>query len=133
MSASKTKSELNQAIDSGDLFVAECAGDKVSFVRRRSPGYRFHPVSLPPYTQDEADGRYFILPVLDRSIKASELMGLRDNGVPLSKGKEWNPCKVFEYLRDLGLAEGGYWSIGWSGPGKFSVAWQAPSVGKVGS
>ena len=140
MSTSKTKSELHQAIALGDLFVAACASDEVSIVCRRSPsaakylskrGYRFHPLSLPPYTQDEAGGRYFILPVLDQSMKASELMGLRDHGVPFSKGKEWNPCEVFEYLRDLGLAEGGYWSISWSGPGKFSVAWKAPSLGKV--
>lgn len=56
-------------------------------------------------------------------------MGLRDHGVPFSEGKEWNPSEVFEYLRDLGLAEGGYWSIWWAEPGKFSVGWRGQVPG----
>lgn len=90
-------------------------------------GYEFHPPPTPPYTATETEGRYFTLPVLDQATKASELMGLRDHGVPFSGGKEWNPCEVFEHLRDLGLAEGGYWSIWWTGPGKFSVGWKGPA------
>lgn len=113
MSAGTT--ELHQIIHSGNLFVALCAGDEIRIFCRSSPeaarflterGYEFRPLPAPPYTAEEAEGCYFTLPVLDQAKKASELMGLRDHGVPFSEGKEWNPCEVFEYLRDLGLAEG---------------------------
>lgn len=133
MSAHTTTDELRQVIHSGNMFVAMCAGDEIHIVCRSSSkaaqflserGYEFRPLPTPPYPAKEAEGHYFTLPVPGQAMKASELMGLRDHGVPFSGGKEWNPCEVFEYLRDLSLAEGGYWSIGWSGPGKFSVRWR---------
>lgn len=90
-----------------------CGDDKIQIVCRKSSeaaqflnerGYEFHPLPTPPYTATETEGCYFTLSVLDQAMKASELMGLRDHGVPFSGGKEWNPCEVFEYLRDRVVA-----------------------------
>lgn len=120
---------LVPAIRSGNLFVALCADDRIRIVCRRSidatqflnaRGYEFRP--LPEFYAD-CEGCYFVLPVLNDAAKAVELMGLRDHGIPFSIGREWNPCEVFEYLREQNLAEGGYWSVGNFWPHGFDVRW----------
>jgi len=134
MTTCSTTNGLRQAIQAGNLFIALCAGDEINIVCRRLSAateflialdYVFRPLPSPPYEAEKVEGHYFILPVSDDAMKASQLMVLRDHGVPFSEGKEWSPCEVFEYLRDdLGLAEGGYWAIGWSKPDNFRVSWR---------
>lgn len=53
------------------------------------------------------------------------MMWLRDHGIPFAIGKEWNPTEIFEDLRDRGLVEGGYWSVGNFWPNGFDVRWNA--------
>ena len=53
--------------------------------------------------------------------KAELFRRLRDLGVCFSRGREWSPAEVFEYLREKGLLSGSFQSIAWRGPGNWVV------------
>jgi hypothetical protein len=122
--------ELVRAIRTGDLFVAVCSGAEIWNVCRgcesgaqflASRGYVFRQIESCGI--HDVKGHYFVLPVPDNATKATEMMWLRDHGIPFEIGKEWSPAEVFEYLRDLGLTKGGYWSAGNFFPDGFDVRW----------
>lgn len=53
--------------------------------------------------------------------KAKMFSRLRDEGVCFSRGKEWNPAEVFEWLKDKGLLTGAFLEIAWKGPGEWVI------------
>lgn len=53
--------------------------------------------------------------------KAELFHKLRNLDVSFSSGKEWCPAEVFEYLRELGLLDGNFKKISWSGPGIYHL------------
>jgi hypothetical protein len=46
---------------------------------------------------------------------------LRDAGVCFSRGREWNPCEIFEWLCEHGWLQG-FVQIAWRGRGSSSCA-----------
>lgn len=71
--------------------------------------------------QRVGSGRAFDLPVNSDKEKADVLSKLRDAGIAFSRGKEWCPAEVFEWLRDQGLTRGPFQSISWRGPRQWVV------------
>lgn len=65
--------------------------------------------------------RIFEMSVASDKEKADVLSKLRDAGIAFSRGKEWCPAEVFEWLRDQGSTRGPFQSISWCGPGQWVV------------
>ncbi len=53
--------------------------------------------------------------------KANIFSQLRDFGFCFASGKEWNPCEVFEYLRDKKLVSGSFKEISWKQPYSWKI------------
>lgn|SRR5215510_15167553 len=58
----------------------------------------------------------YLLSVKDEREKARIFSTLRDADICFSRGREWNPAEVFEWLKDQGLLSGPFKSIAWKGP-----------------
>ena len=67
-----------------------------------------------PASQDKADE--FVKRTNSKSEKAIVFEFLRPLGVHWSRGKEWNPAEIFEWLRDQSLIKGTFKSIAWTSP-----------------
>jgi hypothetical protein len=67
-----------------------------------------------PASQDKADE--FIKRTNGKSEKVVVFEFLRPLGVHWSRGKEWNPAEIFEWLRDQNLIKGTFKSISWTSP-----------------
>ena len=67
-----------------------------------------------PASQDKADE--FIKRTKDKSEKVIIFEFLRPFGVHWSRGHEWNPAEIFEWLRDQNLIQGTFKSIAWTSP-----------------
>lgn len=63
----------------------------------------------------------FTITVSDDREKGTLFMKLRDEGICFSRGREWNPAEVFEWLRDEGLVTGDFQSIAWKNPEEWIV------------
>lgn len=67
-----------------------------------------------PASQDKADE--FIKCTKDNAEKAAVFDFLRPLGVHWSRGNEWNPAEIFEWLRDQNLLQGTFKTIAWTSP-----------------
>jgi len=63
----------------------------------------------------------FVLIVKDAQEKGALFAKLRDAGICFSRGREWNPAEVFEWLRDEGFVTGNFQSIAWKNPEEWIV------------
>jgi hypothetical protein len=64
--------------------------------------------------QSGSNDTYF-LSVNDDQEKAKIFSFLRDANICFSRGREWNPVEIFEWLKDKGLLTGPFKSIAWRG------------------
>ena len=69
---------------------------------------------------EASDGR-FVRSVGDEQEKANVMRELRDAGFCFSRGREWNPAEVFEWLCERGLLSGPFRSLSYTRPGEFRV------------
>jgi hypothetical protein len=58
----------------------------------------------------------FTINASSKQEKAKILAGLRDKGFYFSRGREWSPAEVFEWLREEGLIGGVFSEIYWTKP-----------------
>lgn len=65
--------------------------------------------------------RLFEMSIASDKDKADVFSKLRDAEIAFSRGREWCPAEVFEWLRDQGLIRGPFHSIAWRGPGQWAV------------
>lgn len=63
----------------------------------------------------------FARPVKDDAEKASVFSFLRERGFAWSRGREWCPAEVFEWLRDQKLIAGTFKAISWKSPTEWVV------------
>jgi hypothetical protein len=68
------------------------------------------------FTPQSGSADSYLLSVKDEREKARIFSTLRDADICFSRGREWNPAEVFEWLRDQGLLSGPFKSIAWKGP-----------------
>lgn len=59
--------------------------------------------------------------VNDDADKGHLFAKLRDNAISFSRGREWNPAEVFEWLRDGCHVTGTFQSIAWTSPTEWVV------------
>ena len=59
--------------------------------------------------------------VRDDQEKGELFMKLRDKDICFSRGREWNPAEVSEWLRDENLVSGKFKSIAWKNPDEFII------------
>lgn len=57
-----------------------------------------------------------VRPVKDDAEKASVFTFLREKGFAWSRGREWCPAEIFEWLRDQKLLAGTFKAISWRSP-----------------
>lgn len=69
----------------------------------------------------ESSASDLIVRTTSLSQKARLFGQLRDLGIAFSRGREWNPAEVFEWLRNQRLISGGFTEIYWIGPGKWQT------------
>lgn len=75
--------------------------------------------------QGGTPNRTFEFPVGSDKDKADVFSKLRDADIAFSRGREWCPAEIFEWLRDQGLLLGPFQSISWRGPGQWVVRQEA--------
>jgi hypothetical protein len=64
----------------------------------------------------EDNAHEFIKHAKDKAEKAAIFDFLRPLGVHWSRGREWSPAEIFEWLRDQNLIQGTFKTIAWTSP-----------------
>ena len=68
------------------------------------------------FTRVSTADRELQIETTSKEEKARVLTTLRDRGVHFSRGREWSPAEVFEWLRDQKLVSGVFSEIYWVNP-----------------
>ena len=117
---------MDEDVRSARVYVAECLGEDIKVVCDAPAWAAILAASsfvfLPACSDGSCPGHYYVKRIASEPEKGRELMRLRDAGIPMGGGKEWNPQEVFEDLREKGLVKGPYLAIGWIGPGHHILA-----------
>jgi hypothetical protein len=100
--------------------VSQADGDKV-VVEAQDTGHEPVLLGLGFRLQSSSPNRTFEMSVASDKDKADVFMKLRDAGIAFSRGREWCPAAVFEWLHGQGLTHGPFQSIAWRGPGQWVV------------
>ncbi len=98
-------------------FISEASDDRVVVRNVTSEDLRSALAGLGFSRTGEPD--VLDIKVKDENQKALIFKNLRDRNLHFSRGREWSPAEVFEWLRDRGLLEGRFRSISWISPDRW--------------
>jgi len=95
-------------------YVSKADGNEIVVIATPALAQRF--LTGIGFTARAGSNDVYLLSVNDDRKKASVFSVLRDADICFSRGREWNPAEVFEWLKDKGLLAGPFKSIAWRGP-----------------
>jgi hypothetical protein len=101
-------------------YVSQADGDKI-VVETHGPAHEVALQGLGFSRPSSSRTRTFEMSVASDKDKADVFSKLRDAEIAFSRGREWCPAEVFEWLRDQGLTRGSFQSIAWRGPEQWVV------------
>ena len=100
-------------------FISKADGNEVVVKTQEASSINFL-LNLGFHKKENSDDQ-FTRTVKDDQEKGNLFIKIRDEDICFSRGKEWNPAEVFEWLRDENLVSGKFKSIAWKNSNEFII------------